>query len=174
MKSKEDELEKIFHVEAVELLVELGLAKEADVTAIREKYGPLSKDLLASRADGRAKVLVVDDNEAIRDLYKKILSTDYRVVVAASGPDAIRKIAENPDIKLMIIDLIMLGMNGVQFLKLIRTRRILEGIPTLIVSGEADKGTVADVVKLGISKFLVKPITKEQLEATARELIQVK
>ena len=67
------------------------------------------------------KILIVDDESELLDLYRIVLEEHhYTVITSDRGEDALKKLIANPDVKVVITDLKMPGMNGIQFLKMIR------------------------------------------------------
>jgi DNA-binding response OmpR family regulator len=113
------------------------------------------------------RILVVDDEESIRLLYKEELSdAGYQVDLAVDGLDAIRKVEQSrPD--LMTVDLRMPGMDGIELLG--RVRAIHRDLPIIICTAygdfRSDFGTWAS------DAFLTKSADLRELKAKIRELL---
>lgn len=113
------------------------------------------------------RILVVDDEEAIRMLYKEELSdSGYDVDCAVDGPDALRKVEQSrPD--LMTVDIRMPGMDGIELLG--RVRAIYRDLPIIICTAygdfRSDFGTWAS------DAFLTKSADLRELKAKIREFL---
>ena len=108
------------------------------------------------------KVLIVDDEPDVRQLlYDFLTGKDYEVVLAAGGPEAIDMVErEKPD--LVLLDVVMPGMNGVETL-----RRIAEIDPPLrviMVTANADIGLTSRLLAMGAVDYIPKPFDLEYLE----------
>lgn len=108
----------------------------------------------------RKRVLVVDDETDIVELVRVVLSTKgYEVIPTYNGEDGLKAaIAEVPD--LIITDLKMPGMSGMEFIKRIRANTEVAGIPILVISSlgsQVDKPDSFWTLGLGSDDFLAKP-----------------
>ena len=115
------------------------------------------------------RVLVIDDETFTRQIIDRLLyelGID-NVTMASDGLDAMTKFSmtiENFD--LVICDLKMPNMDGFEFVKLLREKTQLpsKNVPVLIVTGYSGEDIVQKSVQSGIHGYLVKPVTKTQLE----------
>src|SRR4051812_45396644 len=97
----------------------------------------------------QGNVLVVDDYESIRSLLERILrSQGHMVQTAASGPEALALLHEHP-IDLVILDVMMPEMSGIEVLKHIKSNPVTHEIPVLVVSGDTDTDKVVACINLG-------------------------
>ncbi len=119
----------------------------------------------------RAKVMVVDDDAAQRDGIAALLRAwGYKVETASDGVDALSKIPLfGPD--LVISDLEMSPMNGLELLKELRCE--LRPIDCIIISGAASLSEELESIRLGAYGFLEKPIQAELLKVQIRNCLQV-
>ncbi|HXL14465.1 MAG TPA: response regulator [Methylomirabilota bacterium] len=122
--------------------------------------------------DSKGIVLVVDDEEPVRQVAFEILShLGYSVVTVPSGEEAVEGIKNgtNPDV--VLLDIIMPGMNGYQTLRALR--EIEPDLPILISTGYSDRAAAASLIEEGANGFVNKPYHIEtlaaQLEKTQRE-----
>lgn len=108
-------------------------------------------------------LLVVDDDESQRKLLDTILkSTRYQVQLAHSGVEALgllRKIRP----ELILMDVMMPGMSGVEVVEHIKAIKPLAGIPILMVTGKSDKDVVKASLIAGACDFVVKPFSRDTL-----------
>jgi PAS domain S-box-containing protein len=123
----------------------------------------------ASTEEGaRARILVVEDNEDVRELAETMLATaGYAVVSAPSGEQALNLLDEAEAIDLVFTDVMMPGgMNGLQLADQVRTRR--PGTPILVTTGYMDELPAARGQRLDI---LSKPYRQEDLLARVRSIL---
>jgi two-component system nitrogen regulation response regulator NtrX len=114
-------------------------------------------------------VLVVDDEVAIRETVAQILSYEgYRTTAAASGPDALARLAEAP-VDAMLLDVKMPGMDGFEVLA--RVRADFPGVPVIVISGHGDIQTAVQAVKEGAYDFLEKPLDRARMLVTLQNAV---
>ena len=112
------------------------------------------------------RILVVDDEAAIRGLMKKILSkSGYTVFLASGGREAI-DLLDTVMVDLIILDMNMPEMNGLELLHYIRSKHI-SNKPVLMMSGVPDPDLRAESYKLGAYDFITKP---EQTEVMLKRI----
>ena len=110
------------------------------------------------------KVLVVDDSALIHQMYHLVLAR-YRckVVDAKNGLEALDILAQQDDVQLVLLDINMPVMNGVQFLEKASALGYTKRFPVVIVSTEGKEADTVQGLKLGASGYLTKPFTPSQL-----------
>ena len=117
----------------------------------------------------RASVLVVDDERSIRESLRMILEFEgYRVDEAASGPQALTRIAERPP-DAVVLDIKMPEMDGLELLKAVRERGY--EMPVLMISGHADVQTAVEATRRGAYDFFEKPLQRERVLVSLRNAI---
>jgi two-component system, cell cycle sensor histidine kinase and response regulator CckA len=126
-------------------------------------------------APGRGQgdtILVVDDEESIRDVTRQILeSWNYQVLSAADGIEALAVFASNaPRIRAVITDLVMPRLDGVSTTQAIQ--HIRANVPVIATSGLVSDETVTQLRGVGITEILRKPYTAENLLATLERALK--
>lgn len=119
-------------------------------------------------------VLVVDDEKNIRRTLEMVLTGEgYRVVTAASAEDGMATV-ENPaqPVDLMIIDLKLPGMSGLDALAKIKSDGQNEDLPIIVISGHATVHDAVAAVKLGASDFVEKPLARERVLVSVENCIR--
>jgi two-component system chemotaxis sensor kinase CheA len=109
------------------------------------------------------KALVVDDDPQNIFLMKHILTREkINVITAVNGLDGLKKLEENPDIDIVLMDIMMPVMNGYEAIKAIRKQKKHRGLPIIVVTANAlaDPKTYAAA---GASDYLIKPIDKHTM-----------
>jgi len=114
-------------------------------------------------------VLVVDDEEVIRDVCSQILSADgYLVTTAASGKEALHLVSEN-EFDAVVTDIMMPDMSGLELLEVIKSTNL--SVSTIVITGLGtfDMATQSD--RLGAREFVVKPFTPDELSEAVRKAL---
>ncbi len=117
-----------------------------------------------------AVVHVVDDDEAMRDLFRLLLKTVGLQAVTYALPSAFMEKFDPGQPACVILDLRMPESNGVETLTWLRTRA--RTVPVIFVSGYGDQATVIRVMKLGAVEFFEKPFDKELLIETIQHWVR--
>jgi DNA-binding response OmpR family regulator len=109
------------------------------------------------------KVLAVDDSKTIRKIVSKAFSTyDCDVLEAENGIEGLSIAGrEKPD--LIVLDITMPVMNGVEMLGKLKGQPELKDIPVIMLTAESGKENVMQIVKMGVRDYMVKPFKGEQL-----------
>ncbi|MBI4008352.1 MAG: sigma-54-dependent Fis family transcriptional regulator [Planctomycetes bacterium] len=106
-------------------------------------------------------ILIVDDEQTILESFRIILKDNYRVLTANSGEKAFKVLDEElPD--LMILDLKMPGMGGMEVLQ--KVSQSFPGLPVIIVTATKDIKSVIEAMKLGATDFVVKPFDVDEIK----------
>jgi len=117
----------------------------------------------------KKKILVVDDEVMVRVMLRKILIKEgYKVLSARDGERAIKKI-ENEEFDLVLLDLKMPGIDGMETLE--KIRKINKNIPVILISGYLTNEKVERATKLGISDYIEKPFNLHEVELKTRRAL---
>jgi len=114
-------------------------------------------------------IYIVDDEKTIREGITLALKSDYRVCAFSNAEDAIKDMVKNPP-DLVLLDIGLPGMNGVEALEKIK-ERYPETLVIMITAFE-DINTVISAMKLGAYDYIVKPIQMDGLEVTIRNALE--
>jgi len=116
------------------------------------------------------RILLVDDEEMVRNTTKEILNyLGYEVTVACGGEEAIQLYKDKKDqFDLLIIDLIMPKMNGVVCFEHIK--KLDPTVPVVISSGISEIGKKESILQMGVSAFIQKPFTIDVLQSTLHSI----
>lgn len=118
-------------------------------------------------------VLVVDDSLSIRLVLKSTLEHHgYSVADAADAPTALLKIAGLEGLDLLVTDLNMPEMNGVELINVIRTKSPFPGVPILVVSTEKHTHLAEEALLKGANEILSKPFTPEAFLSRVVRLLE--
>lgn len=116
-------------------------------------------------------ILCVDDSPSIRQMVNLSLTgAGYAVVQAVDGVDGLR-MAATAQASLIITDLNMPNMNGLQFIREIRKMPAYAGVPILFLTTESDAALKQEAKAAGATGWITKPFQQEQLVAVVRKVI---
>ena len=114
------------------------------------------------RATQSQKVLVVDDSRLIHKMFEVMLR-DFELVHASDGLEALQKLGEHADIELILLDINMPNMNGLEFLDKIKKDSALADIPVIIVSTEGKEEDTIRGLQAGAAAYIKKPFRSEEI-----------
>ena len=116
--------------------------------------------------NGKRQVLIVEDEEINRIMLGKLLKNDYELIFASNGNEAIEQIKNNKDtLSLILLDLIMPGINGLEVLKQIKNDSMLKNLPVIVIT--SDRESEVESLNIGASDFIPKPYPQQSV-ITAR------
>lgn len=125
-------------------------------------------------ASSKKRILLVDDDPLVRDSLKRfLLREDYSVEVAPGGEQAI-SLAERETFDLLICDVRMPGMNGVETISQIQKKRLSKGaprIPEIVITAFDDPVPREELKRLGVSEYIEKPFDIQQFLGTVRKCL---
>ena len=115
-----------------------------------------------------SKILVVDDDDAIRDTLYDLLSETYACQTAETAEKALARL-EADDYDVVLTDISMPGLSGLELLGHIRQKYV--NTPVIIISGISDQEHAQGLIKLGAFDFLLKPFRLEVVEKSVQRAV---
>lgn len=116
------------------------------------------------------KIILADDEERWRLIVHDFLDNEgYSVLEAADGSQAVRLLRENPDVSLVILDVMMPVMDGIAACTEIRT---FSRVPVLMVTARGDEETEVSAMRCGADQFISKPIKMRAFMERVRSLLR--
>jgi CheY-like chemotaxis protein len=114
-----------------------------------------------SSVEEKARILVIDDEEIVHASLKKILTrAGHEIQAVYSAKDGLEQLNQS-HFDLIIVDLMMPEMNGIQFLEEVRNRN--SRLPVLMVTGYPTITTAVQALRLGAMDYIAKPFTRKEL-----------
>ena len=123
--------------------------------------------------DKKLKVLVVEDDSSVRTFLNRVMVKYFsaEVIEAENGKIGLEKL-ESEEIDFVFLDIAMPVMNGHEFLKEIRKISKFKDLPVIIISANSERELVGDLITLGITDYLVKPIEYRTVKARIENIIE--
>ncbi|MGW8321065.1 MAG: sigma-54-dependent transcriptional regulator [Thermodesulfobacteriota bacterium] len=119
----------------------------------------------------RDHLVVIDDDKSFRTYLTTLLeSIGHRVTCFASGEEAVEALEKGLAPSMIILDIIMEGLSGIEVLK--KVRQIREGLPIIMLTGVDQTQTIVEAMRFGASDYLVKPFEAEELEIAIRNVFE--
>ena len=112
----------------------------------------------------RTTVLVVEDNDDMRAFIRSVLSDHFSVAEARNGEEAL-KVLGNRDIDLIISDLMMPVMDGMELSRRVKENFDISHIPFLVLTAKTGRETQLESYRMGVDAFILKPFDEEMLLA---------
>ncbi|MFW6205802.1 MAG: response regulator, partial [Gemmatimonadota bacterium] len=162
----------------------VGIATLGSGNAVTEAFqesSTMTRDVLARiRAgevvsqDGEGRLLVIDDNETNRDLLSRQLARyGYVVATASDGEEGLERL-ETEDYDLVLLDVIMPGMDGVETLQRIQADERLATIPVIMLSSLDEVESAVHCIELGALDYVSKPVQPTLLEARIAAALEIR
>ena len=123
--------------------------------------------------EGRHRVLIVDDEEGVRDFLSRTLDAEYDVLAVSDGISALHQLRETGETReaynLVIADLRMPGMDGLTLIR--EVKQLNPQMPIIIITGFSSESSAIEAVNLGVSGYLTKPVGIPQVLAAAAKAL---
>lgn len=125
---------------------------------------------MEEQAKAQYKILIVDDEPDIREVVSVLLGSEgYRVVQAENGGTAVEMVYADKEIDLVLLDIMMPGMNGVETCEMIRKR---SNVPVLFLTAKSQEQDKVEAYSGGGDDYLVKPFSQTELVMKVKSLLR--
>ena len=119
-------------------------------------------------------ILIVDDSITVREVIEKTIRiADVpvgKVIHAGDGNEAL-EVLDGEWMDLVFSDINMPGMGGIEFIERLKDDETLKSIPVVVISTEGSKGRVEQLQALGVTAYIRKPFTPEQIREVIEDLV---
>jgi DNA-binding NtrC family response regulator len=120
-----------------------------------------------------SKILIVDDDAGMAETCAKLFKRQGWVpLVAQSGQAALERLEAEPDVEIILTDLMMPGLSGVELLQ--AAKRINPALEVIIMTGYGTIHNAVQAMKLGASDYITKPFDKEEILAAVEKILTIK
>lgn len=119
------------------------------------------------------RILVVDDEEPVLHLVELLLRrVGYTPILAHNAKEAADILKQKPLPDLMILDLMMPGISGIELLRQMRSRDMFDNLPVVILSALADPDQIREGLSAGADRYLTKPYLANNLVSTVQDVLR--
>jgi DNA-binding response OmpR family regulator len=120
----------------------------------------------------KANILIIEDHDAVRLLLGLTFKKEYHVVTKRDGIEGLAWLSAGNMPDLIMLDMQMPRLNGLQFLRQLRSTGFFAQIPVLLVSGNDDAAENAEIFNLGIVDFIPKPFNPVTLREKVMAILE--
>ena len=128
------------------------------------------EEIIEQTSDELPVILIVEDNNDMRQFIKENIQINYKVIESADGEDGLKKALENiPD--LIISDVLMPKLNGYEFCTKVKTDERTSHIPVILLTSKAETNSRIKGLETGVDDYLTKPFNSAELLLRIKNLI---
>lgn len=121
----------------------------------------------------RRRILVIDDDPEVRQLVRIMLTrVGMEVIEAESVTRGVRSLATPPLPDLVLLDLMLPGESGMDFLRQVRARTAFNAMPIIVLSALVDPNQIRDALAAGADRYLTKPYIANNLVSYVQETLR--
>lgn len=121
--------------------------------------------------DNQPKLLIIEDNQDMREFLHKNFSSHYHVFLANNGLEGLQTLKQNK-IDIIVSDLMMPEMDGIAFSKELKKDILLSHVPVILLTAKTDTISKIDAMKSGADDYIEKPFSVQYLEARIENLLE--
>ena len=147
------------------------MARRAPHAASKTRAGrPRFRDIV----ERMQRVFVVDDSPLVRSMLRAMLGSvlpEGQLILLSNGLEAMARIEQDGEPDLMLVDINMPEMDGLEFLQALRGRGVLDRVPVIIVSTEQTPQDIERGLAAGARAYLGKPFDAKQLGAAVEKVM---
>ncbi|MBQ3911910.1 MAG: response regulator [Lachnospiraceae bacterium] len=137
-----------------------------------QKPVSLSASDTAGNTPETSRILVIDDDETVRELVRGIMEPQYSILTANSGAEGVKAAKDNiPD--LIMLDVHLTDLTGFEVMQRLNNESSTAEIPVLLITGDHDSVTEENAFKSGAADFIRKPFVPDILKQRAKRLIDL-
>jgi two-component system chemotaxis response regulator CheY len=118
------------------------------------------------------KILIVDDSALLHQMYKLVFMRykECRIISAMNGLDGLDKLSQEEGIELVLLDINMPVMNGLQFLQAVKKEEAYKDLPIIIISTEGKEEDTLRGLSMGARGYVKKPFQPEELHNLIKKM----
>lgn len=129
-------------------------------------------DDTATGATERATLLVVEDNSDARLFLQRSLEDEYNVMLASNGKEALQQLAKADNVSLIVSDVMMPVMNGMELVRQIRKNIRYSHIPVIMLTAKSSEEDIVAGLEEGVADYLTKPYSLAVIRLRIRKILE--
>lgn len=120
----------------------------------------------------KIRILVVEDESAVQDMIRALLErAGFEAIPALNVPSAVEILRNKPLPDLVLLDLMLPGIDGLELLRQMRSKEYFDNLPVVIVSALADPGKIREGLEAGADRYVTKPGIPHNLLKTVKDVL---
>lgn len=167
--SKENE-GTVFTIKFPLTVVDEKNADELHLADILSENPYMESEILSNVPTEKPQILIVDDNDELREYISVCFSNEYKVITAPSPKIALEIIMQH-NINLIISDIMMPEIDGFEFCKMLKSKAHLSHIPIILLSALTKSEFILKGLQYGVDDYVTKPFEPEQLKAKVKRIM---
>ena len=120
----------------------------------------------------KQRILIVDDTASNIKILNDLLHSDYNISVATNGPDALELAVSQVSPDLILLDIMMPGMDGYQFLNAVKQDKDTKDIPVIILSSLSRESDILEGLERGAADYITKPFSPPVLISKIKKIME--
>jgi len=121
---------------------------------------------------GKRTILVVDDNMDARLFLQRSLADEYNVLVSANGSDALRLLDKTDNISIVISDVMMPVMDGIELFRHMKSNINYSHIPVILLTAKSGENNIVESLQEGVADYITKPFSLAVLRLRIRKILE--
>lgn len=121
----------------------------------------------------KQKILIVDDEEVNRTILEGMFESEYHILLASDGQEAIDCIEKHDNIILVLLDIVMPHVDGFGVLDYMKEKELLESVPVILITSETVRNSEGKAYSYGIADVIHKPFYFDIVKRRAQNIIQL-
>lgn len=121
----------------------------------------------------RPRILIADDSEINREMLSEILGDGYEYIFATDGEQLLRLLSEGVAADILLLDMHMPNMSGMDVLKIMQARNWTEDLPVVIISAETDEGFIRNAYHLGAVDYIRRPFDAFMVQNRVENILKM-
>jgi len=129
---------------------------------------------MTAELTAKRRILIADDEPHIgRIIQMKLEQGPFEVILAEDGEAALEAIERDPGIALVVLDLMMPKLSGLDVLSRLRSNQSTRALPTIILTAAGEEDQERNAMRLGATEFLTKPFSPKKLYTMVAQLLDI-
>nr|MCR4852000.1 DNA-binding response regulator [Prevotella sp.] len=128
-------------------------------------------DAVASQPS-RTTILVVDDNSDARLFLQRSLEDEYQVLLASNGKEALDVLAANDNVSIVVSDVMMPEMDGIEFFRHVKGNINYSHIPVILLTAKSSEESIVQSLEEGVADYITKPFSLAVLKLRIKKVLE--
>ncbi|UBM60737.1 response regulator transcription factor [Marinilongibacter aquaticus] len=128
--------------------------------------------LILQKKEEKSKLLIIDDSIGIQKILTNFLKDEFFLVIKNDGLEGLAWLDEGNEIDLILVDINMPNLDGLELLKIIKSSSFYKHIPVIMLSAESESSKRIASLERGADAFITKPFNPQEVVANVKALLR--